>query len=142
MFISVGVQYSFVLNAGFGGERGTVEGWRRLRFSNGGLWTYQDRGLVRLHSFASSVGADQGVPDCIVGGLRVVIGDGEEGTVPAGHAVRLFVAEDEVVEEILCVAAAAAIIVVGVLEESGVDFTAFVNGGSDVDLSISCVFIV
>ena len=60
-------------------------------------------GEVWLGGLCTAVRTDQGFPDSFVGWFGVIMGDGEEGTVPSIHAIWLFVSEEEVLKDILLV---------------------------------------
>ena len=80
--------------------------------------------------FGLAVAAYEGVPDLVAPRGLVFLHDDEQRAVPAGHAVGLLVAEDEVLKDFLLVAA------VGVLvgQQRRVDLATLVGGGSYVDL--------
>jgi hypothetical protein len=93
-------------------------------------WTYQNRRLVGLDNLRLGVAPNEGIPHLVAPRRLVFLDDNEERTVPARHAVWLFVAEDEVLEIIVLVAA----VLVGVGQQGRVELATLVGGGSYVHL--------
>lgn len=91
---------------------------------------YLHRSHIRLRNLHLPLTTDYSIPDRLEWRFFVVVGDCEQRTIPSGHAVRFFVAEDKVLEEIFSVAAFDR----GILDEASVYLAAFGDGGSHMDL--------
>ena len=60
--------------------------------------------LIWSHSLCLSLRTDYCSPDILKWGRSIIKGNGEEGTIPSVHAIRLFIPVDQSVEKVLGVA--------------------------------------
>ena len=92
--------------------------------------SYHDRRLVRFGGLDIPIGPDQSLPDGVKRRRRIVVWDGEKGTIPSSHAVGLLISVYQIIKDIVRVTP----ILISIRSEPAVNFSTSLNGRPDMNL--------